>query len=294
MLLGLPKFEYIACETIQEACSMLSEYQGQAKFVAGGTDLLVKMKHRRILPRYLINAKKIPGLDYIRHDGEKGLRIGALTTIEDIKNAPIIIEKFPILHQAASKLGSTHIRNLGTLGGNLSNASPAAELAPALLTLEASVKIERLHGERVIPLETFFLGPGKSALQADEILTEVQVPNPSPFSEGVYLKHSIRPMDVGIVGVAVLVTVSEKTFQDIKIALGSVGPTPFRAKAAEGVMKGRALSEDLGEQIRRVARTASEEASPIDDIRARAGYRKKMVETLVKEAAETAINCPRF
>lgn len=286
MLMTLPKFDYFLCETLGEACSLLDKYQGEAKVLAGGTDLLIKMKHKKTIPGYLVNIKRVPDLSYIHHDEKEGLRIGALTTIQAIRNSPLIKRKFSVLSEAAAVLGTRQVRNLATLGGNLCNASPAAECAPALLTLGAKAVVTGASGDRRIDLEEFFLGPDKNALQGDEILTEIEVPNLPAQTRGVYFKHSTRRIDVAIVGVAVNITMEEGKCRDIKIALGAVGPTPFRAKKAEDVLRGQELS---GEALNEAARMASEESFPIDDIRGQADYRKKMVETLVKEGIEKLI-----
>ena len=188
----LPKFEYFAPKTIEEACSLLSRHSGQARVLAGGTDLLVKMKQRKITPRYVINLKTIPDLDYIRYDDTDGLRMGTLVTIQSIKTSTIIRRKYEILNQAASGESTVQIRNRATIGGNLANASPAADGPVSLIALGAKVTIAKLGGERTVVLEDFFTGPGQTLLQAGEILTEIQVPSPSPRSGGVYLKHSIR------------------------------------------------------------------------------------------------------
>lgn len=289
MLVTLPQFDYFSCKTIEEACSLLLKYKGEAQVLAGGTDLLVKMKHKKMLPRYLINIKKIPDLSYIHYDDHGGLRLGALTTMQAIKNSPLITKKFLVLNQAAGILGTSQIRYLATLGGNLCNASPAAECAPALLTLEARAKIVGLRGERTVPIDQFFTGPGESILERDEILTEIQVPNLPAQTEGIYLKHSTRRVDVAIVSVAVLITMDGQTCQDIKIALGAVGPTPFRARKAESIIRGQKLNGELDKILEKVTEVASEESFPITDIRGYADYRKKMVETLVRQGLERVI-----
>jgi len=286
MLMVLPKFDYFSCKSVEEACSLLSKYKGEAQVLAGGTDLLVKMKHKQMAPRYLINIKRVPDLNYIRHNEDDGLQIGALTTIQAIKNSPLIKKKFSVLNQAANVLGTRQVRNIATLGGNLCNASPAAECAPALLTLETKARILGEHGERIVSLEKFFVGPGQTALKNDEILTELQFPNLPVYTGGVYLKHSTRRIDVAIVGVAVVIALDGKMCQDIKIALGAVGPIPFRAKKAEDVLRGQELNEEL---LERVAQAASDESFPIDDIRGDTDYRKSMVEILVKEEIKQAI-----
>jgi CO/xanthine dehydrogenase FAD-binding subunit len=291
MLMVLPKFDYFSCETIEEACSFLSTYNGDAKILAGGTDLLVKMKHKHITPRYLIDIKRVPDLNYICQDESGGVRIGALTTIQAIKNSPVIKKKFSVLNQAASVLGTRQVRNLATLGGNLCNASPAAECAPALITLGAKARVIGVRGERLVSMEEFFVGPGETILQSDEILTELLIPNLPDSSAGVYLKHSTRRVDVAIVGVGAVITLNGKKCQDIKIALGAVGPTPFRAKKAESILRGQELSEEL---LEKVAEAASAESFPIDDIRGYTDYRRGMIEILVKEGIKQAATQARL
>jgi carbon-monoxide dehydrogenase medium subunit len=282
----LPKFDYFAPKTIEEACSLLSNYRDEARVIAGGTDLLAKMKHRRLLPAYLISIKNIPDLDYIRYDEEGVLRIGALTALESIKSSAVIRRRFGILSQAAGLIGSVAIRNQGTIGGNLCNAAPSAETAPALIALGAKAKIAGLSGERMIALEDFFTGPGMTVLQTDEILTELQISNLPPRSGGVYLKHSLRKMDIALVGVGVIVTLDGESCADIKIALGAVAPTPIRARKAESVIKEQVPDEGLMEKA---AQIASAESHPIDDIRSRAEYRQQVVGILTKQGIEQAI-----
>lgn len=287
----LPKFEYFAPMTLEDACSLLSKYGGEARVLAGGTDLLVKMKHRRMLPSYLISIKNVPDLGYIHYDEKEGLCIGALTTLEAIKASPVIRQRFGILAQAAGVVGSVAIRNRGTIGGNLCNAAPSAETAPALIALAAKVRIAGLGGERTIALEDFFTGPGETVLQTGEILTEIQVPNLPARSNGVYLKHSLRKMDIAIVGVGVVVTLSGESCTDIKIVLGAVAPTPIRARKAEEVIRGQEPNQKL---TKRAAEIASRESSPIDDIRSRAEHRRNMVGILTAQAIEQAVKQARL
>ena len=290
MLLTLPDFDYFSCATVQEACSLLESHQGKAQVLAGGTDVLVKMKHRKVTPQCLINIKKVAGLDYIQYDAAEGLRIGALTTMQAIRNSSLIMKKFSSLGQAAGILGTPHIRNIATLGGNLCNASPAAECAPALLTLGAKARIASLQGERVVQLEDFFCGPGKSILNENEILTEIQVPNLPKWSASVHLKYGSRRVDVAVVGASILMTVDGWKCKDVKIALSAAGPTPFRAKRAESLLRGETLNGTKESLIAKVAETASEESSPIDDIRGHADYRRHLVKTLVADGIERLIS----
>lgn len=291
MLLGLPEFDVLRANTVSEACALLSKYGEQARVLAGGTDLLVKMKYKGMLPQYLINVKRIPDLDQIRYESPAGLRIGALTTIQAIKDSPVIAHKFPLLSQTAGKVGTLQIRNLGTIGGNLANASPAAEFAPPLLTLGASVRCAGPNGERVISMDEFFLGPGKTSLLRSEILLEILVPNLPSHAAGIYLKHSLRGMDVAIVSAAVVVHMEGQVCRDAKIALGAVAPTPIRTRKAEAILQGRTLlgGEADNELFDEVARVAAGESVPINDLRAYTTYRKKVAETLSRQALEQAV-----
>lgn len=292
VLLGLPEFDIFFPDTVEEACSLLSRYDGgEAKVLAGGTDLLVNMKHRKAVPRHLINIKRIPNLNHVRYDQSDGLRIGALTTIESIKDSSVIGQKFPFLSQAASKLGTMQVRNLGTLGGNLANASPSAEFAPALLTLEACARCVGQGGERSVPMEEFFLSPGKSILKPDELLVEVRAPNPPTHAKGIYLKHSLREMDVSMAGAAVFLLLDGDICRDVRIVLGAVAPVPFRARKAEEVLRGQRLDGERIENdlLEAVARAASNESSPIDDLRAYAAYRREVLRRMVRRGLEQVV-----
>ena len=285
----LPKFDYLAPKTIEEALSMLSQHKGKAKVIAGGTDLVPKMKRREIKPaEYIIDLKGIPDLDYIKYDEGRGLRFGALTTIHAIETSPIIQEKFDVLAQAAYSMASTQVRNRGTVAGNICNAVPSADTAPALLTLEASLKLVSQKGEKMVNIEDFFTGPSETILTDEELLQEIQVPNLPPHSKGIYLKLAPRrAMDLAIVGVGVVVTLEDGLCKDIRIALGAVAPTPIRARRAEETIKGQRFNDEV---IEKTAQITAEECRPINDHRASAEYRREMVKVLVKRAINQAIS----
>jgi CO/xanthine dehydrogenase FAD-binding subunit len=280
---SLPRFEYLAVSSVAEACSLLSQHGKAAKVIAGGTDLLVKMKERELAPQYLVGLKGIKDLDYIKYDQGDGLKIGALTSNDSIAGSAVIRERFGLLSEAAAKIGTPQIRNMGTIGGNLGNAAPSADTAPPLITLGAKVKLVSSKGERTVPLEEFFTGPGETALQTNELLTEIQVPEPMPGARGVYLKLFPRgAVDIAAVGVAVLLILGKDgACNDARIALGAVAPTPVRAKRAEAVIKGRHVKSEL---IQKAAETAAEEARPISDVRCSADYRREMVKVLTRRA----------
>ncbi len=283
----LPEFDYLKPKTIAEALSFLAQYQGKARLIAGGTDLIPQLKGRLVkLPQYIIDLKEIPNLDHISYDETKGLTIGALATIKAVIDSTVIRDKFSVLSQAAENMASPQVRNRGTIAGNICNAVPSADSAPALLVLEARLKLVGPKGERMVDIGGFFTGPNQTVLDG-EILVEIQIPTPPPNSKGVYLKLGPRKaMDLAVVGVAILVVPDNGKFQDVRIALESVAPTPIRAKKAEAVLEGQAFDDKL---IGKAAQTAASEAKPIDDHRASAEYRRDMVEILVKRALKQAI-----
>jgi carbon-monoxide dehydrogenase medium subunit len=280
---SLPKFEYLSPQTVAEACSLLYRHGKSAKVIAGGTDLLVKMKERELAPRYLVGLRGINDLDYIEYDKKGGLRIGALTSNGSVAGSAVIQEEFGLLAEAAAKIGTPQIRNMGTIGGNLGNAAPSADTAPPLIALGARVKLVSSKGERTVPLEDFFTGPGETVLKTNELLTEIQVPEPVPGTRGVYLKLLPRgAVDIAAVGVAVLLVLGKGGIcNDVRIVLGAVAPTPVRAKRAEAVIKGKQGKNGV---IQEAAQTAAEEARPISDVRSSAAYRQEMVKVLTRRA----------
>jgi len=285
----LPRFEYVQPKTIDEALSLLAKSNGDARLLAGGTDLLPKMKRREITaPAYVIDLKAIPDLDYIDYDEEKGLSLGALTTIHAIETSPVIGQKFTILAQAAYTMAAPQVRNRATLAGNICNAVPSADSVPPLLVLEAKLKVMSQKGERILALENFFTGPNETVLTDRELLVEILIPPVPSNTRGIYLKLSPKSsMDLATVGVAALVISEDGLCKDMRIALGAVAPTPIRAKKAEGMLRGQRFSDEL---IERTAQIAAEESRPIDDHRASAQYRREMVQTLVSRAIKQAIS----
>ena len=281
-------FDYFSPSTVEEASQLLTRYGEEAKLMAGGTDLLVGMKNMEVNPKYVIDLKRVPGLNRIDYDGGH-LRIGALTTIHEIEVSPLIKKDFGILAEAASVLGSVQIRDKGTIGGNLCHASPSADLAPPLIALNAEVKIKGKKGERIEKLEIFFKGPGMSVLNSDEILTEIQIPTPPPNTGGVYLKFSPRKaMDLAVVGVATMITLnpSNSVCTQAKIVLGAVAPTPLRARKLRKYWKGKKIEKAL---VHEASNLAAEESKPISDIRGSAWYRKEIIKVLVERGIAQAL-----
>src|SRR5207253_4712832 len=214
-------------------------------------------------------------------------------TMREIETSPVIRKKYPFLAQSAAEVGSIQIRNRATIGGNMANATPSADVAPALLVLNAKVKISRSGGEKIVLLEEFFIGPGKTIMEPGDILTEIVIPPMPPDFRGEYIKFSPREMmDLAYVGVAVGVVVngSGQICRDARIALGAVSPTPMRARKAEALLMNQEITPSLAE---RVGEQASNECKPISDVRSSAAYRKEMVRVNTKRAllnaAETRV-----
>jgi len=283
----MENFEYFETKTLKEAIRLLLKFKGKSKLLAGGTDLMIGMKEGFVRPKYLINLKKIKGLDKISFGKKEGLSIGALVTWSTLLSSKPINQYYPILRETASLIGCPQIRNMGTIGGNICHASPSADSAPALMVYGAQCMIAGPGKDRVIPVEEIFAGVQKISLKQGEILTGFHIPTPDKESKGCYLKFSPRrAMDLPIVGVGVLVRASNGTFQDVKIALGAVAPTPIRARRAESFLFGKPVNDQL---IRKAAEEAVMESKPITDMRASREYRLGLVKELTYRAIKQSI-----
>ncbi len=285
----LPKFKYHAPTSLSEALDLLAKYDGKARVFAGGTDLLVSMKKREVLPEHLISLKGIEELKGI-HDEKEGMKIGALVTLGEIEHSKMIQDEFRVLWDAAQVMASPQIRNLGTIGGNLCSAAPSADTAPPLMVLDASVEIISIKAKRKVLVENFFKGPGESHLKPGEILTQIMIPNPLKKSSGAYFKLMRRAaMDLAQVGIAACLSFDseKKTCTGARIALGAVGLTPIRALKAEQILLNKELNETVGKEAGKIA---AQEANPRSSLRASKEYRREMIEVLTKRAVMTAYN----
>lgn len=286
MLRKIKEFEYFEPSTLSKAISLLAQYKGKAEILAGGTDLLIQMKQRDLTPEYLIDIKNISELDYIKHNEDEGLKIGALVTHSSIVNSAIIKEKFDLLIEASLAVGSVQTRNRGTVAGNICNSSPSADTPPALIALDASFKLVSITGERIVKVEEFFRSPFKSVIKETELLAEIRIPNLPVHSGGSYLwLPKITAVDETLVGVGVLITVDDLIYKNCtmaRIGLGSVAPTPIRAKMTEEFLKGKRVEDVI---FRQAAEVAANETLP----RSRAEYRREMVKIFVKRALDKAL-----
>ena len=276
-------FEFYQPATLAEASRLLRENGPGGRFLAGGTDLVIAMKEKGLLPKYIVDLKRVPGLSGIREDNDGTITIGALTTMYAVETSPVITKKYPFLAQSAAEVGSIQIRNRATIGGNMANATPSADVAPSLIALNGTAKIVSSSGERTVPMEEFFRGPGQNAINADEILTEITIPKTGPHLVGEYIKFSPRDMmDLAYVGVAVAYNLAnDKKCSLVRIVLGAVAPTPIRAKNSEALLEGKVLTEELATQV---GDEAARESKPISDVRSSADYRRAMVAVMTKRA----------
>jgi carbon-monoxide dehydrogenase medium subunit len=282
----LPKFGYFAPKTLEAALNLFSDKGEGAHVLAGGTDIIVKMNHGRLKPKALIALEGIEGLNRIRFHAQEGLTIGATARLAEVASHPDIVKHYPAVAHAAQVMANVGVRNMGTVAGNLCNAAPSADTAPPLIVMAAEVTLVSLKGERTLPLDQFFSGPGLTIMEPGEIMTSILVPFPPPRSGASYKRISARcGVDIAAVGVGVTVVLEERMCREARICLGAVAPIPMRATNAESLMQGQELTQEL---IRKVSDQAAQEAKPISDVRASAEYRKKMVAVLTRRALEEA------
>ncbi|MBM4315241.1 MAG: xanthine dehydrogenase family protein subunit M [Deltaproteobacteria bacterium] len=283
----LPDFDYYAPASLGEATDLLTRLGPSARVLAGGTDILVKMKNGLLAPSALVSLKHLRELRNIRWDAERGLVIGALATHNEICNSAVAQERFLSLSEAAHKLANNQVRNRGTIGGNLVNAIPSADLPPILIALGAHVTLAGPDGSRAMPVERFFTGVSCCALDPQrEILTEVVIP-PQETTGSTYIKFGLRRSGaLAVVGVAAAVTMDGDMVKDARICLGAVYKMPTRAIQAEQVLIGKGWTDDLLEQSGRAAVGC---CLPISDIRGSAEYRRDLVRIFTRRALKRAI-----
>ncbi len=287
-------FEYHAPTSLNEAISLLQEHGEAARPLAGGTDLVVQMKENATkfaAPAHIVSLLRVPELGGIEFSESEGLRIGAGATMAQVADSPIIRERYRAIAEGAALVGSIQTMNMATVGGNLCNAAPSADIAPPLLAFEAEAVIVGPSGRRKLALEEFFLGPGKTALAADELLAEVRVPSPPPGTGSAYDRHTPRKqMDIAVVGVAAALTMAGERIERARVALGAVAPTPVRAPQAEAALEGQAPSD---EQFARGAEVSAAECSPIADVRGSAEFRRHIVRVMTERMLREALDRAR-
>jgi carbon-monoxide dehydrogenase medium subunit len=271
---------------VDQAVNLLVKGGRDTRIMAGGTDLLVRIRHRMVFPRRIVSLKQITGLNTIAFDAKRGLTIGATALLADVAAHPQVRRYYPTVAQAAGSTANVQVRNMGTVVGNLCNASPSADNAPTLMAMGATVEIAGPEGSRTIALERFFKGPGVTALEAGELVTAIRVPRPPAGTGTAYHSLSQRgKLDCSAVGVGTMIILDGERCTDARLVVGACAPVPMRTEEAERMLVGKRMTDTL---IRQAAQTASEETSPITDVRASAPYRWKMVTVLTIRALTDA------
>lgn len=284
--MSLARFNYHAPGSIGEACKLLKEQGDGAVIMAGGTDLLIKIQRGLLKAKTVVSLQEIESIRETTFKKGKGLFIGAMARLTDVANHSTIKKEFPAVAEAALATANVQIRNMGTVVGNLCNAAPSADNAPVLIAMGAVVTLVSLDGERQVPLDDFFLGPGLTVMNEGEILASVFVPVPPPNTGVSYQHISARgKVDISAVGVGAMLTMKGETCQTARIVLGAVAPVPMRAVKTEKIIEGKQISKEI---LERAGVQASKECKPISDVRATAEYRKILVGVLTARAIDEA------
>jgi len=278
-------FNYLRPGTLKEALAMYAEHD-DCKVICGGQSLLILTRQGMIAPEYLLDIKHLKELDYIKFDQKDGLKIGATTIHRSIEKSDVVKKNYPALVAMENKLASIQVRNWGTIAGNLAHADPAGDPAPVLIALKAAIKVGSAKGDRMMPLEDFFVDYFETALGAGELVLEVQVPIPEPKTGAAYQKFNLLESDMGVVAAAASVTLNGGgKCKEARIVLGNAGPTPKRVKRAEDPLVGKAYHEGLFAEAGTIA---SEDCEPVADIHASEEHRRHLLGVLTKRMLKQA------
>jgi carbon-monoxide dehydrogenase medium subunit len=281
------RFELALPDSVEGCLELLARHGQDAALVAGGTDLLPQMKNGLRKPARVVDLSGVARLRALAGGNGGGLRIGAAVTARTLEQSPAAGGRYRAIAESGALVGSLQVRNLATVGGNLCNAAPSADMAPPLLALDAVAVIAGPKGERRVPLAEFFTGVRKTVLSPNELLVELAVPDPGAGSGGQYLRHTPRrELDIAVVGVASQLTIANGVCAKARIALAAVAPTPVRAAAAERLLEGKPVTPDA---IERAAAAAVDAARPISDQRGSADFRRHLVRVLTRRTLTTAL-----
>jgi carbon-monoxide dehydrogenase medium subunit len=278
------RFNIVEPRSIEEACKILGADE-DAKLIGGGTALLILIKHGILLPKTLVNLKKIQGASEISYDSIRGLRIGGLATVYDVESAPAVREHYPLLAKACHVVANIRIRNMATIAGNLAHADSQSDPPAALAALDASVELTKHDGKRTVKLVEFLIGSYETGLERDEILTAVMMPPPVANAKATYLKFTTRSSeDRPCAGVAAWVRKPNGTAGEARVVVGAVSPTPV--VLSEPLSGGQSLTADM---IAEISRKAAAAVDPIDDLRGPADYKRQLVQVLVRRALNECV-----
>ncbi|MDA0709267.1 MAG: xanthine dehydrogenase family protein subunit M [bacterium] len=285
--MALNAFDYAAPQSVDEALSLLKNGNGKVGIFAGGTDILPQIKENRRKIDLLLDIKKLPEANVLTYDAKNGLRIGSAVSCSDIYSHPDVRTHYPALVDCASLIGSVQIQNRSTIGGNMCNASPAGDSPPALIVLEAVCEVIGPKGKRDIAAEKFFVSPGRSALEAGELLLAIRVPAPKAHSGAFSLRFIPRnEMDIAVANAAVSLVLNGNTITSARVAIGAVAPTPLLVAAAGAALAGQKISDEVIEKACAASRAA---AKPITDMRGTIEQRVHLAGILTKRAILGAI-----
>ncbi|HEY7713028.1 MAG TPA: xanthine dehydrogenase family protein subunit M [Candidatus Binatia bacterium] len=280
------RFDYQEPTSLKKAFALMEKYGEDARVIAGGTSLLIMMRQRLLMPKLVIGLGRIPKFDRITYNSKDGLRIGAGARHRDIELSPAVRKHYPLLRETFRKVAQPRIRNMGTVGGNLAAGDPLTDPGASLIALDAEVTLTSSKGQRTLPLDEFFIDYYQTALEPGELLTEIHVP-PTRRPGWSHIKFTPRSIeDFATVGVALTLSASHGTCDDVRIGLNSVGSTIVHARKAEEVLRGKPISDAA---LREMGDVASSECDPSDDNRGSAEYKREMVKVLVRRAAEEAL-----
>ncbi len=284
-------FDFAAPKTLDDAVALMASGNGEARALAGGTDLIDAMRAQRRSPSLVVDIKNIREMHRLEHVQGDGLHLGAAVTCAEICRSAIANRHYPLLVEGIKLIGDVKIQNRATVGGNFCNAAPSADAVPAVLCLDGKCVIFGPNGRREVPAQDFFTGPGQTVLAPDELLVEILLPEPEANSAGTYERLTPRnEMDIAIVGVGAFLAVeagNSRVCQQARIALAAVAPTPVRAREAELALCGKTIDADL---IERAAELAARSAQPISDLRASAEYRLEMIKSLTRRTVRRCLN----
>ena len=282
----MKKYNYHRPKTLGEAFTLMEKYKGLARYIAGGTDIIVRIKKGAASPDALVSLRCVEELRGIERDGAGPLTLGSMTLLSELEKADVFSKGYPALSQAAALLANPQVRNVATIGGNLANAAPSADCAPPLLVLEAELTLEGPGGKKDIPVDEFFKGPGRTSCAPMDVITRITLPPLSGHTGTAFLKSVRVSQDIALTNAAALLVMENGVCRKCRLAVGAVAPVPLRLKATEAGIEGRKIDEDL---MSRIGAMVEREISPITDVRASQDYRREVTGVLVARAIRQAL-----
>ena len=281
----MKRFEYYKPKSLREAYALMEKHQGRARYIAGGTDVMVRINQKTLHPDALVSLRGLEELKGIGQNG--GITLGSMTLLRDIERDFLIARHYPALTRAVAWLANPQIRNVATIGGNLCNAAPSADGAPPLMVAEATLTIEGPEGTRDVPVEDFFTGPGGNCMEPWEILKTIHLPKLPDRTGTAFLKLGRTRQDLAIVNASALLVMENGVCKKCRLAIGAVAPVPLRLKKVEEMVEGRKIDSDL---LHHVGTTVEKEVRPITDVRSTEEYRRTVSGVLVRRAIGQALD----